>query len=444
MSDYSSRNTLIIPRKSPDFKAGSPLADNRLLGKLMLESSQCTIFELKGTEEILKVYFDGEKPDDELTSKLKGKGEIKTSFIYSDHYCEVTPRYSPLPDIHSLSKEEQVSLLKKCADSITEFHKTGFVHLDIKIEHFMSDSSDRIHLIDFGLSSKPGNPHSDNISQFSPREAYSGNYCFETDLFMFGIAILDMYLNTFGTKRHDTVKNMILNRSYDTDALPGWLKADVQALLSDSPQERKNASWFRPAASSTVLARRRRVQTDCRNVINELNYQLNELINKGDPALFESVIPQIVRSLNNSSPERMAAAVTRLKQLPRSQRVTNYTNISGNVFDIIRKGHILTDVSAISKKKPIASLKKYSAEGRYYCYKKSVIDKLSKQADSISEQREKKAWSILKTIGLVAIVIAAVVVGIGVIAGLIYVVIHILLPLIGIILAICAIAALFG
>ena len=61
------------------------------------------------------------------------------------------------------SIEEFVQICMKMQDCLEEFHRSGYVHLDVKPDNFMIKNG-QIKLIDFGLSQKYINKDGDHIN----------------------------------------------------------------------------------------------------------------------------------------------------------------------------------------------------------------------------------------------------------------------------------------
>lgn len=105
---------------------------------------------------------------------------------------------------NNIHENEMKDIFKKMVINTMNLHKTGFVHLDIKLENFLiSNTKDgyNITLIDFG-SGHPYNKSLTKLSEivgtrgYSPIEIYNGYYHETSDIWSLGVCL---WIFTTGT-----------------------------------------------------------------------------------------------------------------------------------------------------------------------------------------------------------------------------------------------------
>lgn len=427
----SARNTLDVPVRSIDFAAGT-LIGNYKVSSLLSEGSQSTVFNVvnvqNGATCAMRVYFDGEKPDDELVRKLENASDrslcpILRKGTHGGHYYEVIPKLRTLPDIRRMSPDQQDALLAHETNAIKAFHLLGFLHLDIKKEHFMLNDSGYIALVDIGSAAKIGAHETRTLTQFSAPENYSGTYRKESDLFSFGIAILEQFLpDIFNGKSRREITQLIFNPDWISESvlkLPERLQNDVASLLSDNPAARNRSRWFGESQTSATASNRRTVTGDISVLRNEVASKLMNIVSKGSSEAFRSA----QRAAVNLRTDDVASmtAFSRFLDTVHIDNESNYTNItSENVLDVVCST-VVTSAQEISKKNPVRSLKRMAKNGTYYLFSKELIDSLDLSAAQTNNLKNKTAWSILKGIGYVIGAIAAIAAGIAIIALALYI-----------------------
>ena len=427
----SARNTLDVPAKSVDFAAGTVIG-NYKISSLLAEGSQSTVFNVvnvqNGATCAMRVYFDGEKSDEELVRKLENTTErslcpILSKGTHGRHYYEVIPKLGALPDIRRMEPAQQDNLIAHEVNAIKTFHLLGFLHLDIKKEHFMLNNNGYIALVDIGSAAKIGTSGIRTLTQFSAPENYSGTYRKESDLFSFGIAILEQFLpDIFNGKSRREITQLIFNPDWISESvrkLPERLQNDVASLLSDNPAARNRNRWFGEPQTSATASNRRTVTGDISVLRNEVASKLMNIVSSASSEIFRSV----QRTAVNLRTDDVASmiAFSRFLDTVHIDNESNYTNITSNNVLKAVCSTVVTSAQELSKKNPVRSLKKMSKNGTYYLFSKKLIDSLDSSAAQTNNLKNKTAWSILKGIGYVVGAIAAVAAGIAIIALALYI-----------------------
>ncbi len=427
----SARNTLDVPARSVGFAAGTVIGGYKV-SSLLSEGSQSTVFNVvnvqNGTTCVMRVYFDGEKPDEELVRKLENASDralcpILSKGTHGRHYYEVIPKLGALPDIRQMEPAQQDNLIAHEANAIKAFHSLGYLHLDIKKEHFMLNDNGYASLVDIGSAAKIGASGIRTLTQFSAPENYSGTYRKESDLFSFGIAILEQIVpDIFNGKSRREITQLIFNPEWISESvrkLPERLQNDVASLLSDNPAARNSNRWFGEPQTVTTTAARRPVACNISTLKSEIVSKLMNIVSSASSETFRSV----QRAASNLRVDDIALmiAFSRFLDTVRVDNESNYTNItSENVLDAVYST-VVTSAQELSKKNPVRSLKKMSKNGTYYLFSKKLIDSLDSSAAQTNNLKNKTAWSILKGIGYVVGAIAAVAAGIAIIALALYI-----------------------
>ena len=425
----SARSTLEVPARSVDFAAGTVIG-NYKISSLLAEGSQSTVFNVVDVRNsstcIMRVYFDGEKPDEELVRKLENASDrslcaILSKGTHGGHYYEIIPKLGALPDIRRMTPAQQDNLIRHEVNAIKAFHSLGFLHLDIKHEHFLLNNG-YVVLVDIGSAAKIGKSGIRTLTQFSAPEEYSGTYRNESDLFSFGIAILEQFIpDIFNGKSRQEITQLIFDREWIAESLgkiPDRLKADVASLLSDNPSARNRNRWFGETQTVTSEPNRRTTTGDITALKNEVVSKLMRIVSGSSSEVFRSV-QRAALNLRIDDITSMTA-FSRFLDTVRIDNESNYTNItSENVLDAVCST-IVTSAEDLSKRSPVRSLKRMAKNGTYYLFSKELIDTLDFNAAKKANLKNKTAWSILKGIGYVIGAIVALAAGIALIALVLY------------------------
>lgn len=109
--------------------------------------------------------------------------------------------YVPGKNLHELIllkdgtvKENPLPLLRQAAAAVAHVHEKGIVHLDVKAENFLVDTTGeelKVKLTDFDLSRDQRSHHdrhrSGTASYMAPEQLKGGHVGFESDIFAFGV-----------------------------------------------------------------------------------------------------------------------------------------------------------------------------------------------------------------------------------------------------------------
>ena len=196
MPQSENRATLPLPENCPSFAAGQQIGPYQV-GRVYKRGSQAVLFRLNG-ERLLRVYYAGEAPDRALRSALKehpaaGVCPIREMGQADGHEYDVIPRLQPLPDLRELPEEEKKEWIRRQVEAVRAFHGMGYLHLDLKPEHFMRNRRGRVFLIDPGSARKKGEggPAPKTTPGFAPPEREAGIYEESYDWYSFGICLAD-------------------------------------------------------------------------------------------------------------------------------------------------------------------------------------------------------------------------------------------------------------
>lgn len=445
----ASRRTLIEPRESIDFSSGTDI-DGFIIDSLMLEGSQATLFHIRDRASIpyiMRVYFDGCSPQKGLTDHLLDNSNehlcpLKKYGTHSGHNYDIVPVLNELPDIRRIRESDQELLIKAEAEAVSAFHETGFCHLDIKKEHFMRDAAGKVKLIDIASARKTGSPAPEHPSQFLPRNAYTGNVRPEDDMFSFGIAVIDQFLpNLLEGKTREQITEFLLsadNLRNAVNGIPYAFREEVQILLSDNPEVRKECVWFRPSGEHiNVAPGRTERRYDLSQITDNVKYELLSVAVYCSPEVFNTTVKRAARSIDFQDAESLMPFLVFLQGIPRGSVQVNYTTLTlDNVIQAL-SSDIVTDSRRLSKTDPVKTLHDFKKKGVLYIFDRQLINRLDEQGAEISEQREKRAFAVLKIIGIILGVIACIGIAIAVIIAVIYILMY-LIVIIVIIGIVCA------
>lgn len=463
-AEFAARRTLILPAKSIEFAPGTAIGEYTV-SSLMAEGSQATLFRVNDrarTAYVMRVYFDGCAPEEELTRALLGSGNaalcsVKSTGEHDGHQYDVVPSLRSLPNISALTENEQIKLLEAEASAIKSFHETGFCHYDIKAEHFMCDSSGVVKLIDIGSAKKAGAPAPENPSMFLPPDAHSGTVKKESDLFSFGVAILEQYFpNMLKGKSRAEISRFVASFSELQNAaerLPPFIKEEVKLLLSDDPGVRNECEWFSRGRRGAARRRSAESAERCFNSPREKFKSLNQLTAAvkqellavavfSSPEAFAVTAKNAARSVDFQSSSSLSAFLTFLRGIPKSTHQVNYTSVTADNAISALKGEIITDCGLLSKANPAKTLRNFKKREVIYIFEKQLIEELDEQSVTISQEKERRAFAALRIIGIVLGIILGIGVAIAAITAIIYILISVIIGVF-IIVFICALLEAF-
>lgn len=452
------RATQNKPRDSAFFKKGSKIGPYTVCD-YYFEGSQSTILTVDN-DKLARVYFRGCEPDKKLSALMKVSTDacickIIDSGTIDNHYYEIIEKYTPIPNLSSLPKSEQLMLLQRETDAIKAFHSLSYCHLDIKKEHFMMDRNGNVVLIDIGSAAKIGEAYTKKISQFAPNELYSGKFSKESDYFSFGISIIEQYIpDLFENKTREEIIEYVQSPKIleACSRLPSECRETVRIMLSDNPNARGKNDWFGKRVT------RRFTQTDSLKIVKAENdirptisasissikediiFELLELAHKGEPVLFTKQIKNASKALNINDTVSATAFLKYLRSLPRGDANCNYTNATKkNILKCLEK-NVVINTNKINSRNPVTYMKMLCLFKKLYVLDKNQVANNERTGAEISKVSEERAWAILKGIGITLGVIAAIAAAIGVIIVICYVIaaIAICALVIGIIAGLCS------
>lgn len=462
---YTDRKTVTRPHKSINFSNGKAI-NGYHIEKFIKSSSQCEIFSLLNDgNKILKVYYIGEEPDKKLVELLSNSTSsslphIYNYGIYSEHFYCIEQKYFELPLFSGLSEKEQVEVVNKEIAAVNALHKIGYLHLDIKKEHFMKDKNGNIVLIDIGYAQRSDNTSfNKDIPAFAAPELYARKCTKESDYFAFGVALLEQYLpELFRSKSRQEIVSFINSKKLigACSTLKGSMNGMIKVLLSDNPKAR-TLNVFDDGAAKRVVHREiqsreiNRSETATKPIQSKLMtteeakeallYQVYELAHKTEPVIFETKVVTALKKTRFTDVTSIEATESYLRTLPRNTQNVNYTNLSNkNIEKFIENPEVTTKPSRFYYHSPIRFMRHLKMTKKIYTMKKELVNELDKQGSLINKKNEETAWAILKVIGIVIGVIAAIAVAIAVIIAILY----ILAAILCIIIVGCILAAIFA
>ena len=444
------RATLDIPSESIRFRSGQKI-DGYTIDKLVFEGSQSQSFSIKNEgDKIIKVYYIGEEPDKELVRQLCRQSNpsllhIYRYGIYAEHFYCIEKRYQNIPS-DSLRKKE---LTEKEKAAIRAFHSLGFAHLDIKKEHFMCDEKGNVVLIDIGYAHRLKSRFNKTPSCFSAPEIYAGNYSKESDYYSFGITVLEQFFpDLFRNKTKQEIRAFVNSDKplKAAERLPESVREDVKKMLADNPSSRALDKAEKPVQTksivkSTPCSQPKQTNLSLAELKPLLIYEVLELAHKGDVKVFQNKVMSVLKGISWNNPGSVNAAYTYLKSVPRSSAEKNYTNLCGkNINRFFEKLKVYTTPNRLHLHNPFKYFRRLRLFKKFYVMDKEFVQQLDKKGSEIAALNEKRAWAILKGIGITLGVLCAIAVAIGIIIAILY----ILAIIIGIIIVFCVIAGLIA
>ena len=435
---HSERQTLTVPRESIDFAVGTEIGPYRI-SSLFREGSQSTLFIVTDAAEkqcVMRVYFDGMDPPKELHRRLLQTTDINVCRIlakgeHGGHAYDVVPLLRKIPDIRTLSDEAQAALIKEETQAVKSFHRLGFVHLDIKKEHFMLTESGNICLVDIGSAKSLGAAAPAFPSQFLPADAYTSEVRKESDYYSFGIALIEQYCpDWLAGKDRDTIRRLLRDEDGVTwliERLPAAIQRDVQTLIADNPEARKSCSWFSETPQQTAKPVRPSISKEQYDlIILCLKKELLTIASCGAPQVYVRNVKNAATTVRLNDPYSALAFLNYLKTIPRNTQPCNYTNLTEETVLPSLTSGIETSVSELSQKDPIRTLRKYQRQNIFYIYDRHLIEEMDREGAVIANKHDEIAWATLRIIGIILGVIAAIAVAVAIIIALIYILVFLL------------------
>ena len=448
------RATIDIPSESIDFRSGQ-IIGGYTVDKLLFEGSQSQSFSIKNDNtKIIKVYFIGEEPDKDLVHELSQHNNpfllrIYQYGTYSDHFYCVEKKYNDISSMQKARLSVQKKMIESEKKAINAFHTLGFAHLDIKKEHFKCDENGNVVLIDIGYAHRLGSSFNKSPSCFSAPEVYAGRFSKESDYYSLGISVLEQFFpDLLKGKSKQEIKTFVnsdepLNTA---NRLPTCLLDDVKAMLADNPSARVLYKTKPVLETSNIKETVNRRQNSHPTMnISELKpllvYEVLELAHKGEVQVFKNKVLKVLKEISWNNPSSVNATYTYLKSIPRGSTEKNYTNLSGkNINKFFAELKVYTTPTRLNLHNPLKFMRHLRLFKKFYVMDKALVQRLDKQGAEIAALNEKRAWAILKGIGITLGVLCAIAIAIGIIIAILY----ILAIIIGIIIVCCVIAGLIA
>ena len=448
------RATIDIPSESMDFRSGQNIG-GYTVDKLLFEGSQSQSFSIKNDNtKIIKVYFIGEEPNKDLVHKLSQQNNPSLLRIYqygsyAQHFYCVEKRYRDVSDLYNAASSVQKKTVDSEKKAVNAFHALGFAHLDIKKEHFKCDENGNVVLIDIGYAHRLGSSFNKSPSCFSAPEVYADRFSKESDYYSFGISVLEQFLPDLlkGKSKQEIKAFVNSDRSLKAaDRLPVFIQGDVKAMLTDNPLSRSlyktnRVDSVNNHAHTTSHSSYQQPTMSLAEIKPLLVYEVLELAHKGEVQVFKNKVLKVLKEINWNNPSSVNATYTYLKSISRGSTEKNFTNLSGkNINRFFAELKVYTAPNRLHLHNPLKFMRHLRLFKKFYVMDKALVQRLDKQGVEIAALNEKRAWAILKGIGITLGVLCAIAIAIGIIIAILY----ILAIIIGIIIVCCVIAGLIA
>lgn len=445
-SERANRATVPLPQESVYFEKGTMIGDYTI-DSLLHVGSQATLFAVtkENRKYVMRVSFIGEEPDMELMNLLGRENSKHLPLIVSgrhkEHFYGIMPEYKDLPA--EMTDSEKVDFIIQATGAIDSLHKLGFVHNDIKPEHFMRKSDGTIVLIDFGNATKVG-VRPKHTSVFMAKEAYASPLK-ESDYFSLGCSLIDMFTSAFHGKSRREIIEMISKADNLKPFLqdqPSTIRDCIMWLLTDNPAVRRERlpvyinKTNSDVAYSPAIIRPVNDSISIKDIKKSIADEFYNLILKADPNLVRKAQNAFV-SVDVNNIASLSGFLNIIKMYPRSQSVVNYTNISRKqAFSLLKKS-IVINQKELNRANPVKSLRRMEKKAIPYIYNSELIDSLDTRGADINNKRNERDWQILRIIGIIIGTLAAVAAVIAIVVAIVIVLFYIIVAII----IICVIGA---
>lgn len=430
----SARATLALPQTCPSFAVGKSIAGDRVAG-LFKEGTQAVLFRLE-SGRILRVYYAGEAPARALRhklaeSRLPGICPILKMGRAGSHDYDVVPELFPLPSLVGLPDPERQSWIRKQIGALQTFHRMGYVHLDVKPEHFMQDRSGEVFLTDFGSARKKGagGMLPKTTPGFAPPERMAG-ICEESyDWYSFGICLADELGGGVypGMQREEIPAVLEGELPPTAQLLPIRYSGIIRELLKVDRNRRYNGEELLRALAGepvrvaveaereplpTMRHRERRIAQNVEPIVADteslahLQMRLRNLIvdraKHANPTVYARQMASMRVGWNNRA--SVAQAVEALTLMPRENNVVNETNISKQEAEQVPGARILTDFSDAGFRHKSFHQRVTQLRGgqAFYVVGKAWLQEEERHAKSIAAKRRQQIWHVVKAVAILA------------------------------------------
>jgi hypothetical protein len=417
------RVTLPLPKRCPAFAAGQIIGEGHRIRGDLAEGSQAALYRLEGGK-VLRVYFAGREPSPELRRILRdrrrdGVCPVLESGRADGHEYDIIPELWPLSDGRGLSEEEIRERIRRQVKAVAAFHSLGYLHLDLKPEHFMQDQDGKVFLIDPGSARKKGESggRPETTPGFAPPEREAG-ICQESyDWYSFGICLADEWGGGVypGLAPADipalpegslppTARPLtgfyrrIVRELVRVDPKARWGAAELLAALSDEPEEREGHSpavrLVRAGAGITVRPE------DRPGLAVRLKGEIVRLAERADPQVFADQAARMRVDWQN--PVSMREAWELLRRMPRADGAVNETNITPERAGEVFGAKIRTDFSGSEFRFRTwrGKWKALRAGGELYVMSREWIAEEEAYRGKIADARKRQGAAAAKAAGL--------------------------------------------
>lgn len=147
-----------------------------------LKNERGFLEELRGVPYVSQMIFAKDSPENLY---------IGMEFCQGGDLKQLIKNYGPFPDSATRFYAAEIVL------GLTEIHRRGIVHLDLKPSNFLVTNSGHLQLADFGLSLRllPGQRMEGTVGTpiYRPPEMFSTSFSFEADIWAFSCIIVEIY-----------------------------------------------------------------------------------------------------------------------------------------------------------------------------------------------------------------------------------------------------------
>lgn len=260
------------------FEIGVKISDYELIEKIG-DGNFASIYKAKDINNqfvalklICKSYYEWDKFEIETKALSIIKNPFVIKFIESNYFDFKGNRYyyfvtelakgGSLKDIiHSVSKNRALSILYDLLDALSELHKIGILHNDLKSENFLFKENS-IKIIDFGITHITHQKENKgyiggDYRYMAPEVLFDGVYSKQSDIWSMGVLMLQLLTNSKDSpfnsiqdfKSNDHIRELI-NSTDIEDSLKLVL---INALNVNRRLRYAAANSFKKAIQSTII-----------------------------------------------------------------------------------------------------------------------------------------------------------------------------------------------
>ena len=136
-----------------------------------------------------------------------------------------------------LSNKETIGIALQTAEGLSEAHKNGIIHRDIKSQNIIISKEGRIKIGDFGIAKaastdNSGQPVIGSAHYIAPEQAASGEADARSDLYSLGISMYEMITGRLPFQGEDA-QNVIMAHMHDAMVPPNVYNSGIYPALND-------------------------------------------------------------------------------------------------------------------------------------------------------------------------------------------------------------------